>query len=270
MQVLPLEALLNIVLYLDMEDIARASQADLAEFLSREYVLYRLSMEHNLPIAKSIEQLLEYSKMEPRELAIVSAEKGDIRVIRAIYATVGISDYIGTKMAKAAAFNGHLEVIEFLLDKQVIELTPGISLKAAEGGQLNILEFIYDGSLFGFDYETKIRAVKSGNVDVVDFLLGKMILQPGKYRELAIIALELGHTDVTKFLLERMAELYGIYSRSTYIELMIRASEIGNIDIVPFTLLKSEWYNDQDISRAISKASRSGHNEIVRLLSNVM
>ena len=201
-----------------------------------------------------------------------------------------------------AAENGHLNVVEYLLEKGADPTAQDKEAikKAAQNGHLEVVKFLLekDNSLLDVyedvesDYSIT-RAIKHGNLKVVKFLLSQTdddffkrdcIFWASEYGQLEILefaikeykidinslyhslfaAAENGHLNVVKFFIDRGANpLAKIFAGAN--DILIYTAGNGHLNVVEYLLEKGADPTAQK-NEAIIKAAGEGHLDVVKIL----
>jgi ankyrin repeat protein len=137
------------------------------------------------------------------------------------------------KALDAAASRGHLEVVEFLVNKGLEILGPALNYAAAHG-HLKVVEFLMNRG---------VGANLKGTISMNEM-------------ELALDhAAERGHFEIVKFLVGRGLNPNGA---------LFRAAHGGQFDVVKFLVEKGA----DDLDEALYHASRHGHEEVADFLKS--
>ncbi|KAJ3967390.1 ankyrin repeat-containing domain protein, partial [Lentinula raphanica] len=188
-------------------------------------------------------------------------------------------DALGS-VIQAAAYGGHKDIVELLLDNGAdIEAQGGFHGTAIEAaaakGHKDIVELLLlhnaNVNTQGGYYGTAMQAAAAeGYKDVVELLLlhnADVNAQSGEYGTAIEAAAELGHKDIVELLLKHNADvnIQGGY----YESVMKAATAQGHIDILEILLLHGADVNDVqsgEFGTAIEVAAEVGSKDIVEWL----
>ncbi|MBA3954125.1 ankyrin repeat domain-containing protein [Candidatus Dependentiae bacterium] len=185
-------------------------------------------------------------------LNLKELSNGDLRV--------DVSDKKNHTLLYVAAKNGHLDLVQLLLDK-------GANRDGSEGDEF------YDGcNIYAYDYRTPLHAAaKKGHLAIVELLLAKGAqVNSCLYDDLILpvhLAAKNEHSAVVKLLIEHGTD---IDSRTVSgYSCLALAAETGNNLLVRLLLSKGASVNDADGNTYVAPlyvAAQKGHLALVELL----
>lgn len=213
----------------------------------------------------------------------IEAKSGNLEgVIQAFAkgADVNARDQLGVTALMWASRNGHLEVVQYLLehgadigakdDRFGLTSLFGASIK----GHTGIVKILLDKGANAnarekTGYTVLMRAAAEGYDEIVKLLLdrGGNLNETNKDGCSALVqACVGGHTDIVRVLLERGAEINTRYDEG--ITALTNASRTGHLEVVKLLLYKGADVNAKtDMGNtALILAAMEGHSEIVRCL----
>jgi hypothetical protein len=155
-----------------------------------------------------------------------------------------------TSAISAAAEEGHLETVKFLIKKGA--LPKQAALTASYNGHINIIKYLIKKN-YPIDKELiMIEATIGGYRDIVEYL----IEQGEKNFDTALLySAEGGHIDILKLLIQNGARNFN--------DALLRASSNGHLDIVKYLVELGEVY---DLDKALRYSAFANHIDIVKYL----
>jgi ankyrin repeat protein len=214
--------------------------------------------------SEMIKMLIDRGSGGIDEALHVSAKKGQLEMVKFLMARgadvnrrVDV-DYSGGSLNGAipplrrAAENGHLDVVEFLVDNGAKDFN-GSLWSASRGGNLEVVKFLADKGGENLDFDEALSfAASHGHLEVVDFLLNKA---PKKLDRTLHTAAREGHLEIVKFLVEKGAK--GLDNA------FLPAAERGHLEVIDYLLDRVD-----DPKKAVLYAYQYGSKKVVDFLKS--
>ena len=155
--------------------------------------------------------------------------------------------------------NGHIRVLEYLRDQEMVTFS-GQSIEAAvEAGQLEMLVWLREVAGCPWDYNTAFKAAKSGHLNVLKYVVEHGCpLTPGPFENhLNLHATAIVHTEVVKYLI-------GLGTPEMTLDRLCNlAAEKGNLELLMWLMEIGCTYNQQEL---FGSATVRGHLKVLRWL----
>jgi ankyrin repeat protein len=203
--------------------------------------------------------------------------------MKSVPSSVEAGDSLGYTPLHFAAWNGHLKVVHFLMDKANLEAknyngeTP-LHL-AAQWGHLNVVKALarHKANIFAKDQQKSSAihwAARKGHEEVVEYLItenSKLLTEPGtESRTVLHEAATLGHMNLVKLLIQKNAELLKMASEDNETALHAAVNQ-GHLAVVKY-LVENKIdvaAQDNDGQTAEALAAKLGKHDIVRFLQGL-
>jgi hypothetical protein len=214
---------------------------------------------------------------EKQSIFMSACKKGDVEIVHML---LEYTDFVPpATMISVASENGHVTIVERLLQKPIMCMDPSdddnFAIRiASENGHVAVVDrLLQEPTRFvnpsDFDNYAIRFASENGHIEVVERLLQDSRVDPFAVGNYAILwACRNGHIAVVDRLLQEITKyLIPFY----YIHGSIRCSSYnGHADIV-YILLQykrqdKRIYDDNDIGMDINKAKQRGYSDVVNIL----
>ena len=132
-----------------------------------------------------------------------AAEDGQLECLKYLHEVAGVEwegQKKGGSLAAAAAKNGHLHILKYLVEKDYDIPRPRACDEAAENGHLECLKYLREEAKAPWDWETAAFAAKNGHLHILEYLVERKY---DEYEEdVCLFAAQYGHLDCLKYLHE--------------------------------------------------------------------
>jgi ankyrin repeat protein len=146
---LPEESLFVLVMSSDLNTLLRLSETskELNNFLHEPYVLEQISIKNEIPVAKSLKEAKEYSKLDLYERLEVAIDNEDLisemRMIKVAYGNYN-------QLMKRAASVGNIEIVELMLEAGATNYNETMII-AIFRGDIKIVELMLEAGANNYD-----------------------------------------------------------------------------------------------------------------------
>ncbi|CAL6375199.1 unnamed protein product [Bathycoccus prasinos] len=194
-----------------------------------------------------------------------AAEDGQLECLKYLHEVAGVEwegQKKGGSLAAAAAKNGHLHILKYLVEKDYDIPRPRACDEAAENGHLECLKYLREVAKAPWDKKTVLGAAENAHLHILKYLV------EGRYPYFQASACartaECGHLECLKYLHE-VAKLPWDHETGE------SAASGGHLHILKYLAERKyscwlSWGHD----RACTLAARAGHLECLKFLREVM
>ena len=125
-----------------------------------------------------------------------AAREGQINIVKYLFGKTANSS--NSSVMRYAIYGGHLDVVEYLIDKVEYDLNDlnDIMAKAVDNGKLDIVKFLIEKGANDFN-EAMIDAARSGHLEIVKLMIEK---GANKFNEPIQAALNNGQLDIVDYI----------------------------------------------------------------------
>jgi hypothetical protein len=194
-----------------------------------------------------------------------AAEDGQLECLKYLHEVAGVEwegQKKGGSLAAAAAKNGHLHILKYLVEKDYDIPRPRACDEAAENGHLECLKYLREVAKAPWDKKTVLGAAENAHLHILKYLV------EGRYPYFQASACartaRSGHLECLKYLHE-VAKLPWDHETGE------SAASVGHLHILKYLAERKyscwlSWGHD----RACTLAARAGHLECLKFLREVM
>lgn len=218
----------------------------------------------HLDLVEFIENKVSFSYEKWEKLLYKAVESGNMKIFQLAFSHY--NDFDSWDLLRHAALGGNMDIIELIIDKKIIK-TPNYWNKgldgAAEGGHLELVQFFIDKG--AWDYNTGlIQGAFSGNIEIVQLMIDKLKAPTwGSYcnwNNALIAAVKSSNIEIVQLIINNAG------NKITEWDICLEwAARNGDLEIIKqITKQISEDQFQKMIPRIIKKAASYGHKNIIQ------
>lgn len=251
MQYVPRETILNIIDYLEIDQIEAffITNTDAKKLSNDKKVLRYISDTKHLPYVRSFKDLLKIIRMDKSDICDLAMRVGDLRVFKH-YMHYSNNDYILT----TAIEYGNLNIVKYLVENGIEVYDIDFNTAAYEG-HLDIVKYLFNENT-DTTYTISEAIFGKHSIDVIKFLVENGV----NISHLDIIySIDNGYYDIADYLLQHSI-------KTVRNSVIINAAKLCKLNVIKYILDSRYKVSYSAITDAIYAAKNAKNKDVLNYL----